>query len=156
MRGAYGISAIVPAIAEFKRHYPNCKVDAVLTDRSLDLISGQVELAIRVRWLTQFGMQARQLGTLRQLLVAAPTWQRQGGKADALPGRDAARDGLGLPQQGASGGDCGPRAARDPAARRESLGPLHRNQCAHARHVDQSPGPAGGSGYSAQGRARGR
>ncbi|MBE2321389.1 LysR family transcriptional regulator, partial [Solirubrobacter sp. CPCC 204708] len=46
-------------------------------DQSLDLISGQVELALRVGWLTQLGVQARQLGSFRQLLVAAPKWQRQ-------------------------------------------------------------------------------
>lgn len=73
----YGISAIVPAITEFTRLHPLCKVDAVFSDQSLDLTSGQVELAIRVGWLTDPGVQARQIGVFRQLLVAAPSmgWQ---------------------------------------------------------------------------------
>ncbi|CAM4236781.1 LysR family transcriptional regulator [Comamonas aquatilis] len=73
----YGITAVVPAIAEFTRRYPQCKVDAVLSDQSLDLMSGQVELAIRVGWLTELNLQARQIGSFQQLLVAAPSWAAQ-------------------------------------------------------------------------------
>lgn len=73
----YGITTIVPAITEFTRRFPQCKVDAVLSDQSLDLMSGQVELAIRVGWLTDLSVQARQIGSFRQLLVAAPSWQGQ-------------------------------------------------------------------------------
>lgn len=73
----YGISAVVPAIAEFVRRHPQCQVDAVFSDQSLDLTSGQVELAIRVGWLTDLHVQARQIGSFKQLLVAAPTWRSQ-------------------------------------------------------------------------------
>ncbi|MEX8194269.1 LysR family transcriptional regulator [Comamonas guangdongensis] len=87
----YGITAVVPAIAEFTRRYPQCKVDAVLSDQSLDLMSGQVELAIRVGWLTELGLQARQIGSFRQLLVAAPSLAgrvqglKEPGEIEALP-----------------------------------------------------------------------
>ena len=77
----YGITTIVPAITEFTRRYPQCKVDAILSDQSLDVMSGQVELAIRVGWLTDAGVQSRQIGAFRQLLVAAPAWK---GSVDAL------------------------------------------------------------------------
>lgn len=73
----YGISAVVPAITEFTRRYPQCKVDAVLSDQSLDLMAGKIELAIRVGWLTDLNLQARQIGAFRQLLVAAPAWRKQ-------------------------------------------------------------------------------
>lgn len=73
----YGITAVVPAITEFTRHYPQCKVDAVFSDQPLDLMSGQVELAIRVGWLSHLNVQARQIGSFRQLLVAAPSLRRQ-------------------------------------------------------------------------------
>jgi len=71
----YGITTIVPAITEFTRRHPQCKVDAILSDQSLDVMSGQVELAIRVGWLTDLNVQARQIGSFRQLLVGAPAWQ---------------------------------------------------------------------------------
>ena len=73
----YGIAAIVPAITAFCRRYPQCKVDASLSDQSLDLMDGQVELAIRVGWLTELHLQARQIGSFRQLLVASPAWKPQ-------------------------------------------------------------------------------
>jgi DNA-binding transcriptional LysR family regulator len=73
----YGISTLVPAIAAFTQRYPDCKVDAMFSDQSVDLMSGQVELAIRVGWLTELHLQARQIGTFRQLLVAAPSWQER-------------------------------------------------------------------------------
>lgn len=72
----YGISAVVFTITEFTRRYPQCKVDAVFSDQSLDLMSGEAELAIRIGWLTEANVQARQIGTFRQLLVAAPGWAR--------------------------------------------------------------------------------
>lgn len=73
----YGITAVVPAITEFTRRYPQCRVDAVFSDQPLDLMSGQVELAIRVGWLSDLNVQARQIGSFRQLLVAAPSMRGQ-------------------------------------------------------------------------------
>lgn len=71
----YGISAVVPAIAAFAQRFPKCRVDAILSDQSLDLMSGQVEVAIRVGWLTELHLQARQIGSFRQLLVAPASWR---------------------------------------------------------------------------------
>jgi DNA-binding transcriptional LysR family regulator len=73
----YGVSAIVPAIAAFTQRYRNCKVDAVLSDQTLDLMSGNIELAIRVGWLAETGLQARKIGSFRQLLVASPALKPQ-------------------------------------------------------------------------------
>lgn len=69
----YGIAVIVPTIAAFTQRYPNCKVDAVLSDQSLDMMSSGIELAIRIGWLAESNLQARKIGTFRQLLVASPT-----------------------------------------------------------------------------------
>lgn len=73
----YGISVVVPAIAAFTKRYPNCKVDAALSDQTLDLMSSHIELAIRVGWLAESNLQARKIGTFRQLLVAPPGMRAQ-------------------------------------------------------------------------------
>lgn len=73
----YGISVVVPALATFAARYPQCQVDARFSDQTHDLMAGDVELAIRVGWLTDLQLQARQIGSFRQLLVAAPRWQPQ-------------------------------------------------------------------------------
>jgi DNA-binding transcriptional LysR family regulator len=66
----YGINVVVPAIAAFTQRYPQCKVDASLSDKTLDIMSSNIELAIRVGWLAETNLQARQIGSFRQLLVA--------------------------------------------------------------------------------------
>lgn len=73
----YGISVVVPAIAAFVQRHPHCKVDAVFSDQTLDVMAGDVELAIRVGWLTQQHLQARRIGVFRQCLVAAPAWRER-------------------------------------------------------------------------------
>lgn len=73
----YGIAVIVPTIAAFTQRYRNCKVDAVLSDQSLDMMSHGIELAIRVGWLAESNLQARKIGTFRQLLVGSPRMRSQ-------------------------------------------------------------------------------
>jgi DNA-binding transcriptional LysR family regulator len=60
-----------------RQRYPLCKVDARLSDQTLDLMSSNIELAIRVGWLAETGLQARQIGTFKQLLVAPPSLANQ-------------------------------------------------------------------------------
>jgi len=73
----YGVGVVVPVIAAFRQRYPACKVDAILSDQTLDIMSGNIELAIRVGWLAEAGLQARKIGSFRQLLVASPTMGAQ-------------------------------------------------------------------------------
>lgn len=68
----YGCSVLVPAIVAFNQRYPNCKIDAIFNDQIMDLMSGNAELAIRVGWLPDSNLQARQIGTFRQILAASP------------------------------------------------------------------------------------
>jgi DNA-binding transcriptional LysR family regulator len=67
----YGISRIVPAVIGFTRQYPACNVDLSLGDRSVDLLAEGFDMAIRVGWLIDSSLQARRIGSFRQLLVCA-------------------------------------------------------------------------------------
>lgn len=69
----YGVGVLVPTIAAFTLRYPACKVDAILSDQTLDMMSSNIELAIRVGWLAESGLQSRKIGSFRQWLVAAPS-----------------------------------------------------------------------------------
>lgn len=66
----YGVGVIVPAIAAFQERYKGCRVEAFFSDQTVDLMAGDMDLAIRVGWLTEQYLQARQMGSFRQLLVA--------------------------------------------------------------------------------------
>lgn len=68
----YGVSVVVPAIAAFTAAHPACKADMVLSDQSLDLVAGNFDLAIRVGWLADTSLQARQFGRFGQMLVGTP------------------------------------------------------------------------------------
>lgn len=65
----YGTSIIVPVVTGFTARYPGCKVELTLSDKMVDLVADNMDLAIRVGWLADSGMQARRIGAFRQLLV---------------------------------------------------------------------------------------
>lgn len=68
----YGASNIAPVAAEFVKVHPACTVDLMLSDTRLDLVAQQIDVAIRVGWLDDSSLQARRIGSFRQLLVACP------------------------------------------------------------------------------------
>lgn len=72
--GAYVVS---PVAARFTRRHPACRVELVLSDAKLDLIQNQIDLSIRVGWLDDSSLQARRIGTFRQILVAEPELARE-------------------------------------------------------------------------------
>ncbi|MGN6424353.1 MAG: LysR family transcriptional regulator [Asticcacaulis sp.] len=68
----YGALNIAPVAAEFVKAHPACTVDLMLSDNRLDLVAHQIDVAIRVGWLDDSSLQARRIGSFRQLLVACP------------------------------------------------------------------------------------
>jgi DNA-binding transcriptional LysR family regulator len=73
----YGMNVLVPAIVAYTKRYPDCKVDAVFSDQMLDMMSSDIELAIRVGWLKESGLQGRKIGVFRQVLVASANMQSE-------------------------------------------------------------------------------
>ncbi len=65
----YGITKVVPTVTAFTARYPACKVELMLRDQTVDLLSGEVDVAIRVGWLEDSALQARKIGSFRQILV---------------------------------------------------------------------------------------
>jgi len=67
----YGASTIAPLAAAFTRRFPACSVDLILSDARIDPIANQIDLSIRVGWLSDSSLQARRIGAFRQFLVAS-------------------------------------------------------------------------------------
>jgi DNA-binding transcriptional LysR family regulator len=65
----YGTSAVVPVVTAFCARYPACQVELMMSDQTIDLVSGRMDMAIRVGWLADSSLQARRIGTFQQLLV---------------------------------------------------------------------------------------
>ncbi|WP_035201148.1 LysR family transcriptional regulator [Agrobacterium tumefaciens] len=68
----YGTSVVVPIVTAFTSRYQDCKVELNLSDKTVDLVADNMDLAIRVGWLTDSSMQARRIGSFRQYLVGPP------------------------------------------------------------------------------------
>src|ERR1700722_15593131 len=66
---AYGTIMIVPAVTKFLSDYPDCRADLRFDDRIVDILAGEIDVAIRVGWLIDSSLRARRLGGFRQLLL---------------------------------------------------------------------------------------
>ncbi|ENN83870.1 HTH-type transcriptional regulator (plasmid) [Rhizobium freirei PRF 81] len=71
----YGTATVAPLAAAFSRRYPKCSVELLLADAQIDLVANQVDLSIRVGWLSDSSLQARKVGAFQQFLVAVPDLQ---------------------------------------------------------------------------------
>ncbi len=109
--GAFGRRHIFPHLSGFLREYPDIRVDATLTDATVDLIASGADLAIRIGALADSNLVAKRLAPQRRALVASagyladrPPIEQPGDLADheclafALQPKDAwyfrRRDGL--------------------------------------------------------------
>jgi DNA-binding transcriptional LysR family regulator len=68
----YGIATVVPVVTAYAARYPARRVELMLRDQTVDLLSGEIDLAIRVGWLADSSLQARKIGSFQQLLVGSP------------------------------------------------------------------------------------
>ena len=66
----YGTLVIVLLATVFKQLHPACDVELSLSDQTVDLVAGNIDLAVRLGHLTDSRLQARRIGSFAQLLVA--------------------------------------------------------------------------------------
>lgn len=67
-------SVLVPLLAEFQAQYPDVTVQALVSERKVDLIAEGVDLAFRVGRLADSSLVARPLLNYRHQLVASPAY----------------------------------------------------------------------------------
>lgn len=70
---------IAPVLAEFHRRHPRLKVELTLSDRLVDLVEQEVDLAIRVGVLDDSRLIARRLAPSRLLVCGSPDYLRRRG-----------------------------------------------------------------------------
>ena len=69
-----GTSWIAPLLGQFQSAYPDIRVDMHLGNEAMDLISGEVDMALRVGPLPDSNLIARKLGSLRTQVFASPAY----------------------------------------------------------------------------------
>src|SRR5690554_787233 len=74
-----GIDKIAPLLGEFHARYPEIQVEMLLSNESLDLIAGEIDVALRLGELPDSNLIARQLGVLHtQVFASAAYLDRHG------------------------------------------------------------------------------
>jgi DNA-binding transcriptional LysR family regulator len=68
---------LAPVIASYLVSYPDVEVDVVCIDRGVDLLQEGFDVAIRAGRLADSTLFARSLGTMRNILVASPSFLRR-------------------------------------------------------------------------------
>jgi DNA-binding transcriptional LysR family regulator len=69
----FGHEIIAPFVIDFAKRHPESKIKLRLSERLLNLLEEGVDIAIRIGTLNDSSMYATSLGTLREVLVGAPS-----------------------------------------------------------------------------------
>ncbi|MGO4378623.1 LysR family transcriptional regulator [Pseudoduganella sp. RAF53_2] len=82
--GAVGRNVVLPKLGEFRRAYPDVELVLSLSDRLTDLVREGVDCALRVGELQDSALIGRQIGTMRFLTCAAPSYLAAHGVPQSL------------------------------------------------------------------------
>lgn len=70
----FGRLHVVPVAAAFLEQYPDVDVRLLLGDRNVNLLEEHVDVALRIGVLPDSSLVARQLGTIRRVVCASPSY----------------------------------------------------------------------------------
>jgi DNA-binding transcriptional LysR family regulator len=71
--------SFIDFISNFLKKYPQIHIDLIITNQFLDLVSENIDVAIRFGFLEDSGLIAKKLGVSRRMLVAAPKFLKNDG-----------------------------------------------------------------------------
>lgn len=77
---ALSVALLAPIISDFRRRYPEVRVDVVLSNERLDLVANRIDVALRVGDLPDSTLVARRLATWPTYLYAAESYLAQHGE----------------------------------------------------------------------------
>jgi len=70
-------SLVAPVVAELITDHPNLQPELITSDQQLDLMSEQIDLAIRVGESPASQLKQKRIGSFRDVLCIAPKWRDQ-------------------------------------------------------------------------------
>jgi len=65
---------VIPLLPLFVAEHPALTIDAILDDRSVDLIEEGIDVALRMGVVSNAGATARRIGTARRIVVGSPSY----------------------------------------------------------------------------------
>jgi DNA-binding transcriptional LysR family regulator len=76
---AFGLHQLAPALADFLARYPEIDLDLSITDRLVDLIEEQADIAVRSGHLPDGPFIQRKIADLQRVICAAPSYLKRRG-----------------------------------------------------------------------------
>tara|TARA_R110001592_G_scaffold157747_1_gene388639 strand:+ start:2180 stop:3088 length:909 start_codon:yes stop_codon:yes gene_type:complete len=70
----FGEKHIIPIVTEYLKLHPNVAVKAMLFDRVTNLLEEKIDIAIRIGHLKDSGLYASEVGKVRRIVCAAPSY----------------------------------------------------------------------------------
>ena len=87
----FGRRHVAPIVSAYLNRYADVRVELSLNDRNLDLIEEGFDVAVRIGALADSTLVARQVGTVRRIVVASPAYLAKRGEPQT-PGELTAHD----------------------------------------------------------------
>ena len=79
---SFGSQHLAPALAEFAKLHPRVELDVSLSDRTIDLMAGGYDMAVRIGNLTDSTLVARRIAPVRGLVLASPSYLDERGRPE--------------------------------------------------------------------------
>jgi DNA-binding transcriptional LysR family regulator len=77
---AFGLHQLAPALADFLSRYPEIDIDLSITDRLVDLVEEQADIAVRSGHLPRGPFVQRKIADLQRVICAAPAYLERRGR----------------------------------------------------------------------------
>jgi LysR family transcriptional activator of dmlA len=99
----FGGRYVAPLLGEFRRRYPQVRIDLRLEDERIDLVAGEADVAIRVGTLPDSQLRHVSLASLHRVACASPAYVRFRGRP-SIPGDLLQHDCIVVRAAGRAGG----------------------------------------------------
>ena len=77
---SFGTQHLAPALSDFARMHPRVEFDVSLNDRTVDLLAGGYDMAVRIGNLADSALVARRIAPVRGLVLASPIYLEERGR----------------------------------------------------------------------------
>lgn len=77
---SFGSQHLAPALAEFAKLHPKVEFDVSLSDRTVDMMAGGFDMAVRIGSLPDSSLVARRIAPIHGLAVASPSYLDERGR----------------------------------------------------------------------------
>lgn len=81
---AFGRSKVAPLIGSFSHQYPEIRLEINFTDRNVDLIEEEIDVAVRIGELADSRLVARKLTNVQYTICASPDYLRRFGTPSSV------------------------------------------------------------------------